>query len=94
MVLWSLQLKYVYFSTTDFNSEKAIEAHKNAFRFFGGTPEVLLYDQDKVSAVSENSGNMILVKDFEAFLKEYGLAIAFCSCYHPNGKGTSKTTLG
>ena len=93
MVLWYSQLKYVYFSTTDFNSEKAIEAHKNAFRFFGGTPEVLLYDQDKVSTVSENFGNMILVKDFEAFLKEYGLAIAFCSGYHPNGKGTSKTTL-
>jgi len=88
MVLRYSQLKYVYFSTTDFNSEKAIEAHKNAFRFFGGTPEVLLYDQDKVFAVSENFGNVILVKDFEAFLKEYGLAIAFCSGYHPNGKGT------
>lgn len=47
MVLRYSQLKYVSFSTTDFNSEKAIKAHKNAFRF-GGTPEVLLYDQDKV----------------------------------------------
>lgn len=64
MVLRYSQLKYVYFSTTNFNSEKAIEAHKNAFRFFGGTPEVLLYDQDKVFAVSENFGNVILVKDF------------------------------
>lgn len=65
MVLRYSQLKYVYFSTTDFNSEKAIEAHKNAFRFFGGTPEVLLYDQDKVFAVSENFGNVILVKDLK-----------------------------
>lgn len=65
MVLRYSQLKYIYFSTTDFNSEKAIEAHKNAFRFFGGTPEVLLYDQDKVFAVSENFGNVILVKDLK-----------------------------
>lgn len=88
MVLRYSQLKYVFFSTTDFNALKAIEAHKLAFKFFGGTPNILLYDQDKVFAVSENFGNVILVKEFESFLKEYGLSFAFCSGYHPQGKGT------
>lgn len=68
MVLKYSQLKYVFFSTTDFNALKAIEAHKLAFKFFGGTPNILLYDQDKVFAVSENFGNVILVKEFESFM--------------------------
>lgn len=44
---------------------KAIEAHKMAFKFFGGIPKVLVYDQDKVFAVAENYGNLVLVKEFE-----------------------------
>ena len=36
MVLRYSQLKYVFFSTTDFNTILTIEAHKNAFKFFGG----------------------------------------------------------
>lgn len=88
VVLRYSQLKYVYFTTTDFNALKAIESHKLAFKFFGGTPNILLYDQDKVFAVSETFGNVILVKEFETFLKDYSLSFAFCSGYHPNGKGT------
>lgn len=65
MVLRYSQLKFVYFSTTDFNTMKAIEAHKMAFKFFGGIPKVLVYDQDKVFAVAENYGNLVLVKEFE-----------------------------
>lgn len=88
IVLRYSQLKYVYFSTEDFNTKKAITAHKNAFRFFGGIPEILLYDQDKVFAVSENYGNLVLVDEFQEFLMDYGLSIAMCSGYHPEGKGT------
>ena len=88
MVLRYSQLKFVYFSTTDFNTMKAIEAHKMAFKFFGGIPKVLVYDQDKVFAVAENYGNLVLVKEFEDFLKEYNLHIVMCSGYYPQGKGT------
>lgn len=65
IVLRYSQLKYVYFSTKDFNTLLAIEAHKKAFKFFGGMPKYILYDQDKVFAVSENYGNLVLVKEFD-----------------------------
>lgn len=93
MVRRCSQLKYVYFSKTDFNPLKDIEVHKLAFKLFGGGPNILLYDQDKVFAVSENFGNVILVKEFESFLNEYLLTFAFCSGYHPNGKGTVENNV-
>ncbi len=88
MVLRYSQLKYVFFSTTDFNTILTIEAHKNAFKFFGGVPKVLMYDQDKVFLVSENYGSLVMVKEFEEFIKQYNLSIVMCSGYQPQGKGT------
>ena len=88
IVLRYSELKYVYFSTDSFNTFQAIEAHKNAFKFFGGTPDVLVYDQDRVFVVSENYGNIILVKEFENFLRTYNLSVVMCGGYHPQSKGT------
>ena len=51
----------IYFSTEPFNAEKTIEAHKYAFKCFGGRPQMIVYDQDKILVVSENMGEVIFV---------------------------------
>ena len=45
--------KFSYFSKTPFTSELAIYAHQLAFQFYGGKPQEVIYDQDKVLIVSQ-----------------------------------------
>ena len=87
MVMRYSHLKYVYFSSQPFNSLMAIEAHKNAFRFFGGIPKILLYDLDRVFCVHENYGNIILEEAFEKYVKAMDLSVVFCSGSCPETKG-------
>ncbi|MCK9329263.1 MAG: IS21 family transposase [Candidatus Cloacimonetes bacterium] len=88
MVLKYSKLMYVYFSSEPFTTVKSIEAHKYAFRFFGGYPKNIVYDQDRVFVVHENFGNIILVKEFEDYVKDVGFSVVVCSGYHPESKGT------
>ena len=88
MVLRYSQLKFVYFQTQPFTSLTAIQAHIEGFKFFGGMTKILVYDQDSVFCTNENYGNIILEKDFEAFLKQYHINFVFCGPYHPQSKGT------
>lgn len=88
MVLKYSKLMFVYFSSEPFTTVKSIEAHKYAFRFFGGYPKNIVYDQDRVFVVHENFGNIILVKEFEDYVKDVGFSVVVCSGYHPERKGT------
>lgn len=65
----------------------AIEAHYYAFRFFGGRTQTLLYDQDKVFVISEHYGNIILVPEFEAFVRKAGFSVILCKKSDPQTKG-------
>jgi len=46
-VLSRSRYKYMYMSDTPFTAEKAIYAHELVFHFFGGIPEVVLYDHNQ-----------------------------------------------
>lgn len=59
MILSYSRMKYVYFSPDLFTSQTAIEAHKYAFKYFGGRPQAIVYDQARVFVVSENYGDII-----------------------------------
>lgn len=87
MIMRYSGLKYVYFSSKPFNSLMAIEAHKNAFKFFGGLPKIVLYDQDRVFCINENYGNIILEETFEKYVQAMGFSVVFCSGYSPETKG-------
>ena len=52
MVLSSSRMKFVIFSLKPFTTKTTIEAHERSFSFFGGIPEELVYDQDRVMMVS------------------------------------------
>lgn len=87
MILSYSRMKYVYFSPDPFTSQTAIEAHKYAFKYFGGRPQVIVYDQARVFVVSENYGDIIFVKAFDKFVKEAGFSVFLCKGHDPSTKG-------
>lgn len=87
MVLSYSRMRFVYFSREPFRTKTAIEAHKYGFRYFGGRTQTILYDQDRVFVVSENYGNIILVPEFEDFVRKAGFSVILCHKSDPQTKG-------
>ena len=87
MVLSYSRQKYVYFRCEPFTAKTFIYAHDNAFRFFGGRPKIIRYDQGRVNIVSENAGSIVYVKEFEKYKKEVGFNVYLCKGYDPDSKG-------
>jgi transposase len=79
--------KFIFFSRTPFTSALAIYAHQLAFKFYGGKPREIIYDQDKVFLSSENLGDLILTKAFQAFVASEHFQCVFCRKSDPQSKG-------
>ena len=79
--------KFTYFSKTPFTSELTIYAHQLAFQFYGGKPQEVIYDQDKVLIHSENLGDVVLTKAFQAFVSSEHFKCVFCRKSDPQSKG-------
>ena len=78
MVMSRSRQKFVYFSLNPFTTALAIYAHEIAFKFYGGSPDKILYDQDKVLLHAENLGDLILTNGFRQFVNEIGFEAVFC----------------
>lgn len=87
IVLSRSRFKYIWFVDQNFTTELAIEAHEKAFVFFGGIPDEIVYDQDKVFLVSENKGDLILTERFRAYTRERPFQLHFCRRSDPESKG-------
>ena len=87
IVLSRSRFKYVWFSEQPFTSDLAIGAHEKAFGCFGGIPDEIVYDQDKVFIVDENRGDLILTDAFRAYTKERLFTLHFCRKADPESKG-------
>lgn len=87
MSLSRSRYKFLYFSKTPFTTASAVYAHELAFRFYGGVPEKIVYDQDKVFLVKENLGDLILTKGFRALVRDCGFEPVFCRKSDPESKG-------
>jgi transposase len=87
IVLSRSRLKFVWFQDRYFTSELAIEAHEKAFAYFGGIPDEIVYDQDKVFLVNENRGDLILTDRFRAYTSERQFKLHFCRRSDPESKG-------
>jgi len=80
--------RYMYISfTTSMDSDTFMGCHIKAFRFFGGIPKSLLYDNLK-SVVSFRHGNEIIFNErFSDFATYYGFRIKACNVRRGNEKG-------
>lgn len=93
MVLSYSRMRFCYFSANPFTAKTAIEAHEYAFRYFGGRPQHILYDQDRVFVVSEMFGEYKLVKEFEEYVRFRGFTVQLCHKWDPDSKGKVETSV-
>ncbi len=90
MVLSRSCYKYVYLQSYPFTSETAVYAHHMAFRYFGGVPEEVVYDQDATFLVDENYGQYHMTAALEAYILEVGYRPVFMMAHDPQSKGLAE----
>jgi transposase len=87
MILSRSRYKFIYLQSYPFTSVTAVYAHHLAFKFFGGMPRKIWYDQDAVFLVDENYGDYIMTEEFAKYVKEAGFEAVFMMAADPQSKG-------
>lgn len=86
-LLSASRYKYVIFQGKPFRTLDVIRLLLDAFDYFGGRPEELVIDQDRLMVVSENAGDIVYTKDFKHFVDEQGFGLWVCRRADPESKG-------
>ena len=86
-VLSHSRYKYVEWQDRPFTTRDTIRSHENAFQYFGGMPEEIVYDQDHLITVSENAGDIILTGEFQSYKQQRKFRIYLCRKADPESKG-------
>ena len=86
-VLSRSRYKYAQEQSRPFTSVDLVRICHDCFRYMGGMPEELVFDQDSIVCVSENAGDIIYTYEFEKFRQECGLSIRMCRGADPESKG-------
>ena len=94
MVLGHSRMRYIEF-VTDMSTTTLIKCHINAFRYFGGYPEEILYDNMKQVVVKRlmKQSESELNKQFEDFAGFYGYKPVLCRPYRGQTKGKVERTV-
>jgi len=81
--------RHKYFEWLDrpFKTSDVVRCHENAFLFYGGMPEEMVYDQDALIAVSENSGDIIYTAEFQRYRDLRKFKVYLCRKADPESKG-------
>ena len=93
MVLSHSRYKYILWQTRPWTTADFVQAHIKAFAYFGGRPKQIVYDQDKVLAVSENHGDIIYTEGFQNYLAATGFDIFLCHGSDPESKGRIEAVI-
>ena len=93
MVLSHSRDKFVWWQERPFMTESFIVCHIKAFTFFGGRTREIVYDQDKVLAVSENHGDIIYTEGFQSFVNSVNFDIYLCRGNDPESKGRIESVV-
>lgn len=93
MVMSRSRMKFVWFMDKPFTAELVVQAHENAFKFFGGIPETIVYDQDRTMVVDENLGKIILTSTFRQYTRSRSFNLHFCRKADPESKGKVENVI-
>jgi transposase len=77
-VLAHSRYKYVEWLDRPFRATDLIRMHENAFQHFGGMSIEIVYDQDRLLAVSENSGDLIMAVEFTKYQQTRKFKVYLC----------------
>jgi hypothetical protein len=86
-ILTHSRFKYVEWLDRPFRSADVIHMHENAFRHFEGMPLEMVYDQDRLLAVSENAGDIIMTAEFSRYQQTRKFKVYLCRKSDPESKG-------
>src|SRR5690606_38867668 len=86
-VLAHSRYKYVEWLDRPFRTSDLIRMHENAFRFYGGMSEEIVYDQDRLLTVSENAGDLIMTEEFTKYQQTRKFKVYLCRKSDPESKG-------
>jgi len=92
-VLSASRYKYVIFQDHPFRTTEVIDHLLSCFSYFGGVPEELVIDQDRLLVVSENAGDIIYTDDFKYFIEEQELRMYVCRKDDPETKGKIENVI-
>lgn len=94
LVLGYSRMRYIEF-VTDMSTNTLIRCHANAFRYFGGYPEEILYDNMKQVVVKRllKQEDSTLNRQFEDFAGFYGFKPVLCRPYRGQTKGKVERTV-
>jgi transposase len=94
MVLCYSRMCYVEFSLGE-ATEHFLQAHQNAFEFFGGVPAKVLIDNPKTAVLKHPSGEKPLFHPrYLDFAAHYGFEPRACNVRKPNEKGRVESGVG
>lgn len=86
MILSYSRKRYIEF-TTDMTQETLMKCHMNAFSYFNGIPQQLLYDNMRTVVTKHSVSQIRFNKKFEDFLTYYGVIPKACKPYRAQTKG-------
>jgi hypothetical protein len=94
MILGYSRTRYIEF-VTDMSTNTLIKCHINAFRYMGGYPEEILYDNMKRVIIKRllKQDESELNKQFEDFAGFYGFKPVLCRPYRGQTKGKVERTV-
>ena len=94
MILGYSRMRYVEF-TTDISTENVIKMHRNAFSFYGGFTDTILYDNMKQIVIERKlkASESRFNPKFMDFAEYYGIVIRLCYPYRPETKGKIENTI-
>jgi transposase len=86
-VLSHSRYKYCEWQDRPFTTPDIIRIHENAFEYYGGMTEEIVYDQDHLILISENHGDLIYTQEFSRYLQKRKFRIYMCRKADPESKG-------
>ena len=95
MILGYSRMRYVEF-TLSINTSTLIQCHLNAFEYFGGFTQEILYDNMKQVVIKRalKSSDSEWNSQFEDFFECFGFIPRLCRPYRPQTKGKIENTVG
>jgi transposase len=93
-VLSNSRYKYCEWQDRPFTTEDIIKIHENAFDFYGGMPEEIVYDQDHLILTSENHGDLVFTHAFANYIKKRKFKVYMCRRADPESKGRIENVVG
>ncbi|MBT2580869.1 IS21 family transposase [Bacillus sp. ISL-8] len=93
-VLAHSRYKYVEWLDRPFTIKDVIHTHETAFKFFGGMPKEMVYDQDILISKNENAGDLVLTTEFQQYVNQRKFKVHLCRKADPESKGKIENVVG